>query len=406
MPLTDTAVRNAKAAEKPYKLVDGGGLHLVVTPSGGKLWRLKYRYQGTEQLLSIGAYPIVSLADARGKRDEAKSQLAAGKSPAREKKRADIVDKVAQSNTFARVADELIAKRLREGLAPTTAKKLTWYVSLLAGVADRPIGEIEAFELLDPLRKIEATGRHETATNVLSLAGRVFRYGISTSRARRDVAADLKGALTAPKVKHHAAILDAEGAGRIMRSIAAYQGQRQTRLALAMLAHTFPRPGELRFADWSEFDLDAATWRIPAPRTKMRKEHSIPLSTQVLAILEEARAMTGGRGLVFRSLRPGGRAMSENTLNVALRAMGFGADEMTSHGFRSMASTLLNESGKWNPDAIERALAHGDSDTVRGAYHRGAHWKERIKMMQWWSDHLDALRDGAEIIQFGAAKAN
>ncbi len=398
MPLTDTAVRNAKAAGKPYKLADAGGLFLYVAPAGGKLWRLKCRYGGREQLLSFGAYPAVSLAHARQKRDGAKRQLAEGKSPALERKRAAIAAKASQESTFARVAEEVIAKREREGLAPTTAAKLRWYASLLAKIGNRPVGEIEAFELLEPLRKIEASGRHETATNALAFAGRVFRYAVATGRARRDVAADLRGALTAPKVTHHAAILDAEGARRIMRSIDAYRGQRQTRLALAMLAHTFPRPGELRLADWSEFDLDAATWRIPAARTKMRKEHLIPLSAQVVAILCEARAMTSGDGLVFRSLRGSGKPISENTLNIALRAMGFGADEMTSHGFRSMASTLLNESGKWNPDAIERALAHGDSDTVRGAYHRGAHWAERVRMMQWWSDHLDALRDGAEVV--------
>jgi integrase len=400
MPLTDTAVRNAKAAGKPFKMADGGGLFLYVTPAGGKLWRLKCRFGGKEQLLSFGAYPTVGVADARQKREEAKRQLAEGKSPAVEKKRAAIIAKAAQGATFAKVAEELIAKREREGLAPTTAAKLRWYASLLARIGERPVGEIEAFELLEPLQKIEVSGRYETAVNTLSLAGRVFRYAVATGRARRDVAADLRGALTAPKVTHHAAILDAEGAGRIMRSIEVYKGQRQTRIALALLAHTFPRPGELRLADWREFDLDAATWRIPAARTKMRKEHLVPLSTQVVAMLRDLHAMNGREGLLVRSLRSSGKPISENTLNVALRAMGYGADEMTSHGFRAMASTLLNESGKWNPDAIERALAHGDSDTVRGAYHRGAHWAERVEMMQWWSDRLDALRDGADIVPF------
>jgi integrase len=403
MPLTDTA----KATARPYNLADGGGLFLYVTPTGGRLWRLKCRHAGREQLLSFGAYPTISLADARQKREEAKRQLANGKSPALEKKRAAIAARASRENTFAKVAEEVVAKREREGLAATTAAKLRWYASLLARIGERPVGEIEAFELLEPLRKIEASGRHETATNALAFAGRVFRYAVATGRARRDVAADLRGALTAPKVTHHAAILDAEGAGRIMRSIDAYKGQRQTRLALALLAHTFPRPGELRLAEWSEFDLDAATWRIPAARTKMRKEHLIPLSTQVVTILREMHAMAGAKpSLVFRSLRSPGKPVSENTLNVALRAMGYGADEMTSHGFRAMASTLLNESSKWNPDAIERALAHGDSDAVRGAYHRGAHWAERVRMMQWWSDHLDALRGGAEILPIRKAGAS
>jgi integrase len=403
MPLTDTAIRTSKPAAKAYKLADSGGLFLYVAPTGGKLWRLKCRFGGREQLLSFGAYPAVSLAQAREKRDAARKQLAEGKSPALEKRRVAVAARAAQDNTFAKVAEELIAKREREGMAPTTAGKLRWYLSLLGQLGERPIGEIEAFEILEPLRKIEASGRYESASNTLSFVGRVFRYAVATGRARRDVAADLRGSLTSPTVKHHAAVIDAEGAGRLMRSIEAYGGQAVTKLALKLLAHTFPRPGELRLASWPEFNLDAATWRIPAARTKMRKEHLIPLSSHVVAILRELEAMTGGEGLVFPSLRSPGKPISENTLNIALRGLGYGKDEMTSHGFRAMASTLLNESGKWNPDAIERALAHGDSDTVRGAYHRGAHWQERVQMMQWWSERLEGLRDGAEVVQFRRA---
>ena len=396
MPLTDVAIRNAKARAKGYKLADSHGLFLQVTAGGSKLWRMKFRFGGIDGLLSFGPYPEVSLAEAREKRDGARRQIREGKNPSLEKRRAAAQAKAAAATTFALVAEEVIAKREREGLAPATAVKLRWYASLLGKMSARPVAEIEAFELLEPLRKIEASGRYETAVNTLAFAGRVFRYAVATGRARRDVAADLRGALTTPKVTHHAAIIDAEGAGRVMRSIQVYTGQRVTRLALAMMAHTFPRPGELRLADWSEFDLDAATWRIPAARTKMRKEHVIPLSHQVLAFLEQLRAMTSGEGLAFRSFRNPRKPLSENTLNVALRGMGYAADEMTSHGFRAMASTLLNESGKWNPDAIERALAHGDSDTVRGAYHRGLHWAERVQMMQWWSDYLEELRDGAK----------
>jgi integrase len=382
-----------------YQLNIEFSMFLYVAPTGGKLWRWKCRYLGKEQLLSFGAYPVVMLADARNKRDAAKRQLAEGKSPAMEKKRAAIAARAAQGNTFGKIAEEVIAKREREGLAPTTAAKLRWYLSLVGNLGERPVGEIEAWELLEPLRKIEASGRHETATNALAFAGRVFRFAVATGRARRDVAADLRGALTAPKVTHHAAILDARGAGELMRAIDGYSGRLQTRFALQIMAHAFPRPGELRQADWREFDLNGAIWRIPAARTKMRKEHVVPLSRQVVAILGELQAATGGRGLVFRSPR-GARPLSENTMNVALRTMGYDKGQMTSHGFRSMASTLLNESGKWSADAIERALSHGDADKVRGAYHRGQHWKERVEMMQWWSDHLDALRDGAEIVAF------
>jgi integrase len=398
MPLTDTGIRNAKAQAKPYKLADSGGLFLYIAPTGGKLWRLKYRVGGREQLLSFGAYPAVSLAQAREKREDARKQLAEGKSPSLEKKRAAVASRAARDNTFTKVAHELIAKREREGLAPTTAGKLRWYLSLLGKIGERPIGDIEAFEILEPLRKIDASGRHESAGNTLAFAGRVFRYAVATGRAKRDVAADLRGALTTPTVRHHAAILDGEGAGRLLRSIDAYGGQRITTLGLRLLAHTFPRPGELRLAEWSEFDLEAAIWRIPASRMKMRRPHAIPLSTQAVAIMKELHTITGGEGLVFRSFRSPKKPISENTFNVALRSMGFSGDEMSSHGFRAMASTLLNESGKWHPDAIERSLAHGDSDAVRGAYHRGQHWAERVQMMQWWSDRLDALRDSAEIL--------
>jgi integrase len=294
MALTDVQIRNANAKPKAYKLADANGLFLQVTTVGSKLWRMKFRHLGKEGLLSFGPYPEVTLAEAREKRDKARRDIREGLNPSLEKRRAAIAARAAAGNTFALVAEEVVAKREREGLAPTTAAKLRWYASLLGRLGNRPVGEIEAFELLEPLRKIEASGRHETAVNTLAFAGRVFRYAVATGRARRDVAADLRGALTAPKVTHHAAIIDADGAGRVMRSIEAYTGQRLTRLALRMMAHTFPRPGELRLADWREFDLEEATWRIPAARTKMRKQHLIPLSRQAVATTRELRAITGG----------------------------------------------------------------------------------------------------------------
>ncbi|MGH7023489.1 MAG: tyrosine-type recombinase/integrase [Caulobacteraceae bacterium] len=401
MPLTDVRIRNAKPGPKPYRLTDAHGLFLHVTPGGSKLWRLKFRYGGKEGLLSFGPYPEVGLADAREKRDEARRQLRDGRSPSVEKRRAGMLVKAARGNTFAVVAEEFVAKRETEGLAATTASKLRWYLRLMGGAFGlRPIAEIEAFELLHTLKKIEASGRYETARNAREFAGRVFRYAIATGRVTRDVAADLKGALTTPKVRHYAAILDARGVGSLMRATEDYAGQRLTRLALRLVAHTFPRTGELRLATWEEFDLEAAIWRVPAARMKMKKEHAIPLSRQAVEILREARAISGDEALVFPSSHRPGRPLSENTLNVALRAMGFSNDQMTGHGFRAMASTLLNESGKWSVDAIEKALAHGDSDVVRGTYHRGIHWAERVKMMQWWSDYLDALRDGADILPF------
>lgn len=401
MALSDAAIRAAKAGEKQYKLHDGGGLFIIVRPSGGKLWRLKYRHLGKEQQLTIGAYPDVGLKEARERRDQARKVIAAGGNPAFEKKKAAIAAAVSASNTFKAVADEFIDKRAREGLNAHTIDKARWYLSLLyAAIGQRPIGEIEAYELLEALKRIEKSGRHETAVRMLSFASRVFRYAVATTRAKRDVAADLRGSLTAPTVKHYSAIIDPKGVGELMRAIDDFDGHPTTQWALRLAPHVFVRPGELRHAEWSEIDLEAAVWRIPAARMKMRREHVVPLSTQVVAILKEAQKLTGSGRLVFPSVRTPLRPMSENTLNAALRRLGYGNDEMTSHGFRSTASTLLNESGKWSSDAIERALAHSDADSVRAAYHRGVHWDERVKMAQWWSDYLDTLKNGGRVLAF------
>lgn len=399
MALSDAAIRAAKPEGAQYKLFDGGGLFLLVRPSGGKLWRLKYRHLGKEQQLSIGRYPDVGLKEARERRDQARKVMAAGGNPALEKKRAAIAASIGAANTFKAVADEFIAKRVREGVKAITTVKSKWLLAMLEnGIGQRPIAEIEPYELLEVLKKIELSGRHETAKRLLAFAGRVFRYGVATTRAKRNVAADLQGALTSAKVKHHAAIIDPKGVGGLMRAIEGFDGHPTTIWALRLAPHVFVRPGELRMAEWREIDLEGAVWRIPSNRMKMAREHVVPLSTQAVAILREASALTAGGRFVFPSVRTPLRPMSENTLNAALRRMGYGQDEMTSHGFRSTASTLLNESGKWSPDAIERALAHGDSDSVRAAYHRGAHWDERVKMAQWWSDYLDRLREGGKVI--------
>ena len=397
--MSDAAIRAAKAGEKQYKLHDRGGLFVIVRPSGGKLWRLKYRYQGKEQQLTIGVYPDVGLKDARDRRDEARKVIAAGCNPAFEKKRAAIAASVSASNTFRAIAEEYIDKRGREGLKQITTDKARWLLSQLGDdFGKRPIAEIEPYELLDVLKRVELSGRHETAKRLLAFSGRVFRYGVATTRAKRNIAADLHGALVAPKVKHHAAIIDPKGVGGLLRAIDGFEGHPTTNWALRLAPHVFVRPGELRKAEWSEIDLDGAVWRIPGARMKMNREHVVPLSTQVVAILNEAHQLTGGKRYVFPSVRTDLRPMSENTLNAALRRLGYTNDEMTSHGFRSTASTLLNESGKWSVDAIERALAHGDTDNVRAAYHRGAHWQERVKMAQWWSDHLDGLKEGGKVI--------
>ncbi len=405
MPLSDAAIRAAKPRAKQYKLYDSAGLFMIITPAGGRLWRFKYDFGGKAQQLSVGIYPDVGLKDARQRRDDARKLLAAGKDPSSEKKRAAVIAKINADNTFKAVAEELIAKSKAEGRAPATLGKAGWFLGLLEpALGDRPISEIEAFELLDVLKKVEAAGHHETANRMLAFASRVFRYAVVTTRAKRNPAADLKGALITPKVKNHAAIIEPAAVGKLLRAIEAYDGQPCTTVALRLAPHVFVRPGELRTAEWSEIDLEHSAWVIPKGKTKMRTEHVVPLSRQVTALFEQIKVLTGSRRYVFPGVRNPRRPMSENTLNAALRNLGYDKEEMTSHGFRSTASTLLNESGKWTPDAIERALAH-TVEGVRGAYHRGAHWAERVEMAQWWSDYLDTLRQGTNIIplKFGGA---
>ncbi len=393
MPLSDVTIRAAKPGPKPVKLSDERGLFLLVQPSGGKLWRLKYRIAGREKKLSLGRYPDVALKEARERAADARKLIANGIDPS-EKKRVDQLDATMKAaNTFTAVANEYIAKSEREGRATVTVGKARWLLSLLEpALGTRPISEISPAELLAALKKVEARGHLETARRMRSFASRVFRYAVATTRASADPAAALRGALITPIVTHHAALLDAKAAGALLRAIDGYQGQPMTHLALQLAPHVFLRPGELRKAEWAEIDFDAKVWTIAATKMKMRQPHVVPLSRQAIELLKAAEALTGGHRYVFASLYPGTRPMSENTINAALRRLGYGGDEMTGHGFRAMASTLLNESGRWNPDAIERALAHKGSDGVRSAYHRGAHWAERVEMAQWWSSYLDGLR--------------
>lgn len=403
MALTDIAIRNAKPRAKPYKLGDALGLFLLVQPTGGKLWRLKYRIDGREKKLGIGTYPEISLADARKRRDDARELLAAGKDPSREKQRGKTRARLEAENTFSAIAAEYCKKRRRDGAkawAPATAVRSEYLLSLLnPALGAIPIAEIEPADVLGAIRKIEGKGNLESARRTLQLASAVFRYAVATARLGSDPTRDLRGALVAPTVTHYGAITDAKRAGELLRAIDGYEGQGLTRQAMQLAAHVFVRPGELRHAEWGEIDLDASLWIIPAGKMKMRKPHHVPLSRQSLALLKELEAITGPSGYVFPSVRTRTRPMSENTINAGLRRLGYASDEMTAHGFRAMASTLLNESGQWHPDAIERALAHGDDDKVRAAYHRGAHWNERVEMAQWWSDHLDQLRKGAEVVQ-------
>ena len=393
MVLTDTVIRNAKPGAKPKKLFDERGLFLLVQPSGGKLWRLKYRYLGKEKKLSLGRYPDVALKLARERRDEARTLLANGADPASVKAELAHEKREAANNTFSAIAAEYVAKIEKEGRAAVTIKKTRWLLALLeSDLGNRPITEITPAELLQSLQKVEGKGHLETARRMRSLSGRIFRFAVATSRGTSDPSALLRGALVAPTVTHHSAILEPAKVGELMRAIDGFTGQPLTHLALKLTPHVFVRPGELRRAEWSEFDFGKAVWTIPPEKMKMRDAHVVPLSTQALNLLDAAKAISVGQRYVFSSLYPGNRPMSENTINAALRRLGYSGKEMTAHGFRSMASTLLNESGKWSADAIERALSHRDTNAVRASYHRGAHWEERVKMAQWWSDYLDELK--------------
>lgn len=400
MALTDSAIRALKPRERAYKVSDEKGLYLQVTPAGGRLWRMKFRAAGgVEKKLSFGGYPEISLRDARDLRDEARSLIAKGVDPADKKRRDKRAARVSAENTFSAVAKDYIAKNRRDGLADATIAKREWFVRLVErSLGGRPISEIQPFEVLDAVRPFEASKNDEKAHRTLQFIGQVFRYAVANQIAASDPTRDLRGALAARRPKNFAAILEPEAVGELMRNIDGYEGSPLTLLALRLSPLVFVRPGELRRAEWAEIDLDAAVWRIPAAKMKARMEHVVPLSQQAVAILRQAAEITGDGRYVFPSIRSRADPMSENTINAALRRLGYTGSEMTAHGFRSTASTLLNESGKWSPDAIERALAHKGKDLVRAAYHRGAHWQERVLMAQWWADYLDRLRDHKTVV--------
>jgi integrase len=396
-PLTDTKVRTTKPADKPQKLFDGGGLFLLVTPSGGKLWRLKYRFGGTEKSLSLGRYPETSLAEARQKRDQASALLAKGVDPG-DTKKAQKATGMQETETFEIIAREWHAKFSRSWAsshAKTTIRRLELFIFPWLG--NRPIKTITAPELLAALRRIEAKGALETAHRVKQVCGQVFRYAIATGRAERDPSGDLRGAIPPASGKHMATITDPKEIAGLLRSIDSYRGSIVTRCALQLAPLVFVRPGELRQAEWSEFNLEMAEWRIPAEKMKAGAVHIVPLSRQALDILREIQPLTGHAMYVFPSPRTDSRPMSSNAILSALRRMGYAKEEMSGHGFRSMASTLLNEQG-WNRDAIERQLAHAERNSVRAAYNHAEFLPERKKMMQAWADYLDGIKSGAKIV--------
>jgi integrase len=400
MTLNDLEIRNAKPSDRLRKLSDGGGLQLWITPDGAKRWRLAYRFAGAQKNLAIGVYPAVGLKEARAARDAAKRLLGDGQDPSVARKIAKGARAQAVADTFDAVAKELLDKKHREEKSGRTLAKIEWLLGLASpAIGARPVSEITAPEILRVLRAVEARGRHETARRLRATIGQVFRYAVATGRADADPTGALKGAITSPVVRHRAAIIDPKAFGGLLRAIAAYEGAPETRMALGLLSLTFVRPGELRAAEWSELDLEAALWAIPAEKMKMKRPHRVPLSPQAVALLRELQAITGNGKFLFPSVRSANRCMSENTINAALRRLGFAKDEMSGHGFRSAASSILNESGLWHADAIERQLAHVDNDSVRRAYARADFWEERVRMMDWWAEKCQQLQRGGELIR-------
>lgn len=397
--LTDAKLRALKPKAALYRVADSDGLAVEVPVNGALRWRYRYRFEGRAKMLSLGIYPTIPLAQARLRRDAAKAQLSQGVDPSehRQTARQAKVEAQAKAITFREVARQWME---RQHLAELTANKNRWIFEhfLFPEIGHLSLSEIEPRVLLDALRKIEQSGRLDTANRAKTKAGQVFRFAVLEGWVTSDPTASLRGALKPPKVKHHAAIVEPKKIGELLRAIDGFTGQHVTQCALRLAPLVFVRPGELRQAEWSEFDLDEAIWRIPATRMKMKAGHLVPLSSQAVAILRELHAMTGQRHYVFPGLRSSSRPMSENTVNAALRRLGYGKDEMTGHGFRSLAATRLNEMG-WNADAIERQLAHAESNKVREAYtHAAQYLNERKRMMQSWADYLEGLRVGGNVV--------
>jgi len=414
MGLTDVKVRNAKPGEKQKKIFDSDGMYLLVTPNGGKYWRLKYRYGGKEKALALGTYPEVSLADARQRREDARKLLANGVDPSAVKKALKASRADSDANSFEVVAREW-HKKFKESWSPSHAQVTITRLErdIFPWMGKRPISDIEPLEVLAVLQRIESRGAVETARRMKIVCGQVFRYAVATGRAKRDQTADLKGALKSVISKHMAALTDPKEVAPLLRAIDDYKGSFVVKCALRLAPMFFVRPGELRAAEWSEIDLDAAEWNIPIERMKLplktkqeRKgqSHLVPLSNQAITILQELQPLTGRSKYVFPSHRSPLRPMSDNAVLSALRRMGFAKDEMSGHGFRAMARTILDEVLQVRPDYIEHQLAHAVRDPNGRAYNRTAHLAERRKMMQTWADYLDGLKAGAVVIPFKTVK--
>ena len=388
MPLTDIALRSAKPADRPYKLGDGNGLSLLVNPNGSRWWRLRYHFGGREKMLGLGVYPQVSLREAREKASQALVMLREGRDPSYERQ----AERSATTITFEILAKEWYELQ-RNHLSSQTLYKARWMLEtfVLPYLGKRPITHITAQEVLAVLKRVEETGKHETTHRTKQRIGQIFRYAIATGRAQHDVTSGMRGALAPVKTVHRAAIVEPAQIGALLRAIDGYSGMFTTACALKLAPLVFVRPTELRGAEWSEVDFDRKEWRILAGRMKMKEAHVVPLSRQAIAILESLHPYTGEERFLFPSPRTSERCMSDNTVNAALRRLGYSSDEITGHGLRAMASTRLNEMG-WPPDVIELQLAHAERNKVRAAYNRAARMDERRAMMQQWADYLDELR--------------
>lgn len=398
MLLSDLKIKSATPKDRPYKLPDGGGLYLSVQPNGSKLWRMKYRYLGKEKLLSFGRYPEVGLAKARKERLAAKELLADGRDPGAEKRAAKGRLLEEKERTFAVLTAKFLEKQEKEGRATSTLSKNKWVLDMaIAELGAEPVASIKAPMILRALKKVEDRGIYETARRLKVMIGAVLRYGISIGWLDADPTPALRGALTRPPQKSHAAITDPKAFGELLRAIDGFSGQASTRIGLQLLALLYPRPGELRFAKWNEVDLEKRVWTIPADRTKMRRPHRVPLAKPAIALLKELKALNTPGDLLFPSIRTWKKPISDAAFNAALRRMGYTGEEMSSHGFRASFSTIANESGLWNPDAIERALAHVEGNAVRAAYSRSDFWEERVRMSDWWADYVEGLRRGSRI---------
>lgn len=399
MSLSNTAIRNAKPKDKAYKLTDGRGLFLLINPRGGKGWRFKYRFDGKEKQLSFGIFPEISLSDARKCREDARELVAKGVDPSAARKAAKAAKAESNANSFEVIAREWIGQQ-KNKWTPANTKVVTRQLenNIFPWIGKSPIADIKAPELLKVLRRMEERGVLDSAHRARTIAGQVFRYAIATGRAERDVAADLRGALAHPKKKHLPAITDPKKVAELLRAIDALEGSLVVKCALRLAPLVFVRPGELRKSEWSEIDLDAGEWNIPAEKMKMKQTHLVPLSTQAVAILRELQPLTSGSSYVFPGARSAARPLSDMALSAALRRLGYEQGEMTPHGFRAMARTILDEVLQIRPDFIEHQLAHAVRDANGRAYNRTSHLAERKKMMQTWADYLDGLKVGAKVI--------